>query len=75
MNKAKDASLKNVPREAPAVVDCSRVLAGVDNAMCPRADRSVAWPRLGSDLKISKPERIPNEPGLAEAVPMVTQLL
>ena len=27
--------LKNVPREAPAVVDCSRVLAGVDSAILP----------------------------------------
>lgn len=50
-------------------------LAGVDSVMCPRPDRLVAWQRLGTDLDISKLNLITNEIGLAEAIPMATQML
>lgn len=50
-------------------------LVGVDSVMCPRADRLVAWQRLGTDLDISKLNLITNEIGLAEAIPMATRLL
>ncbi|MCZ4305440.1 oxidoreductase [Zoogloeaceae bacterium G21618-S1] len=50
-------------------------LAGVDSVMCPRADRLVAWQRLGTDLDISKLNLITNQIGLAEAIPMATQML
>lgn len=50
-------------------------LVGIDSVMCPRADRLVAWQRLGTDLDISKLNRITNEIGLAEAIPMATRLL
>jgi acrylyl-CoA reductase (NADPH) len=50
-------------------------LVGIDSVMCPRADRLVAWQRLGTDLDISKLNLITKEIGLAEAIPMATQLL
>jgi acrylyl-CoA reductase (NADPH) len=50
-------------------------LAGVDSVMCPRADRLVAWQRLGVDLDITKLSLITNEIGLAEAIPMATKLM
>ncbi len=50
-------------------------LAGIDSVMCPRADRLVAWQRLGTDLDIAKLKLITNEIGLAEAIPMATQML
>lgn len=50
-------------------------LVGVDSVMCPRADRLVAWQRLGTDLDISKLNLITNEIGLAEVIPMATRLL
>ncbi len=50
-------------------------LVGVDSVMCPRADRLVAWQRLGTDLDISKLNLITHEIGLAEAIPMATRLL
>ncbi len=50
-------------------------LVGIDSVMCPRADRLVAWQRLGTDLDISKLNLITNEIGLAEAIPMATKLL
>ena len=50
-------------------------LAGIDSVMCPRADRLVAWERLGTDLDLSKLSLITNEIGLAEAIPMATKLL
>jgi len=50
-------------------------LVGVDSVMCPRADRLVAWQRLGSDLDISKLNLITHEIGLAEAIPTATRLL
>ena len=50
-------------------------LAGIDSVMCPRADRLVAWQRLGADLDISKLNLITNQISLAEAIPMATQML
>lgn len=50
-------------------------LAGIDSVMCPRPDRLVAWQRLGTDLDISKLNLITNEIGLADAIPMATQML
>lgn len=50
-------------------------LVGVDSVMCPRADRLVAWQRLGTDLDISKLNLITHEIGLLEAIPMATKLL
>lgn len=50
-------------------------LVGIDSVMCPRADRLVAWQRLGTDLDISKLNLITNEIGLAQAIPMATKLL
>lgn len=50
-------------------------LVGVDSVMCPRADRLVAWRRLGSDLDTSKLNLITNEIGLLEAIPMAAKLL
>lgn len=50
-------------------------LVGIDSVMCPRAERLVAWQRLGSDLDISKLNLITHEIGLAEAVPMAGKLL
>jgi acrylyl-CoA reductase (NADPH) len=50
-------------------------LAGIDSVMCPRADRLVAWQRLGTDLDIAKLNLITNQIGLAEAIPMATQML
>lgn len=50
-------------------------LVGVDSVMCPRADRLVAWQRLGTDLDTSKLDLITNEIGLAEAIPVATKLL
>jgi acrylyl-CoA reductase (NADPH) len=47
----------------------------VDSVMCPRADRLVAWQRLGVDLDITKLSLITNEIGLAEAIPMATKLM
>jgi acrylyl-CoA reductase (NADPH) len=50
-------------------------LAGVDSVMCPRADRLVAWQRLGSDLDVAKLGRISREVGLAEAIPLAESIL
>ena len=50
-------------------------LVGIDSVMCPRADRLVAWQRLGTDLDISKLNLITHEIGLSEAIPMATKLL
>jgi len=50
-------------------------LVGVDSVMCPRANRLIAWQRLGTDLDISKLDLITHEIGLAEAIPMATRLL
>lgn len=50
-------------------------LVGIDSVMCPRADRLVAWQRLGTDLDASKLNLITNEIGLAEAIPMATRLI
>lgn len=50
-------------------------LAGVDSVMCPRADRLLAWQRLGSDLDIAKLGQISREVGLAEAIPLATSIL
>ncbi|MFT3760733.1 MDR family oxidoreductase [Thauera sp.] len=50
-------------------------LAGVDSVMCPRADRLVAWQRLGSDLDVIKLGQISREVGLAEAIPLATSIL
>ena len=50
-------------------------LAGVDSVMCPRADRLVAWQRLGSDLDVAKLGQISREVGLAEVIPLAESLL
>lgn len=50
-------------------------LAGVDSVMCPRAERLVAWQRLAADLDVGKLERISQEVGLDEAIPLATRLL
>lgn len=50
-------------------------LAGIDSVMCPRADRLVAWQRLGSDLDIEKLERISRVVGLGEAIPLAHKLM
>ncbi len=50
-------------------------LVGIDSVVCPRPDRLVAWQRLATDLDISKLDLITHEIGLAEAIPMATQLL
>ena len=50
-------------------------LVGIDSVMCPRAERLIAWQRLGTDLDIAKLNLITNEIGLAEAIPMATKLL
>lgn len=50
-------------------------LAGIDSVMCPRADRLVAWQRLSTDLDVAKLGEIGREVGLAEAIPLASQLL
>lgn len=50
-------------------------LAGIDSVMCPRADRLVAWQRLGTDLDLAKLGLITNEIALAQAIPTATRLL
>lgn len=50
-------------------------LVGVDSVMCPRAERLVAWQRLGADLDVAKLGRISREVGLAEAIPLADSLL
>ncbi len=50
-------------------------LAGVDSVMCPRADRLIAWQRLGTDLDIDKLGAISRVVGLDEAIPLAHQLL
>jgi acrylyl-CoA reductase (NADPH) len=50
-------------------------LAGIDSVMCPRADRLVAWERLGTDVNIDKLGQISREVGLDEAIPLASSLL
>ena len=50
-------------------------LVGIDSVMCPRAERLVAWQRLGTDLEIAKLGQIAHEIGLAEAIPTAAQLI
>lgn len=50
-------------------------LAGIDSVMCPRADRLLAWQRLGTDLDIEKLGNISQEVGLDEAIPLASKLL
>lgn len=50
-------------------------LAGVDSVMCPRAERLVAWQRLAADLDVEKLEKISQEVGLDEAIPLAARLL
>ena len=50
-------------------------LAGIDSVMCPRADRLLAWERLGRDLDIAKLGHISREVGLAEAIPLASSIL
>ncbi len=50
-------------------------LAGVDSVYCPRADRLVAWERLGRDLEVAKLESLTSEIGLSEAVAKASELL
>jgi acrylyl-CoA reductase (NADPH) len=50
-------------------------LAGIDSVMCPRAERLQAWQRLGTDLDMDKLGTISHEVGLAEAIPLASQLL
>lgn len=50
-------------------------LAGVDSVMCPRAERLVAWQRLGTNLDLAKLDLITNEIALADAIPTAAKLL
>lgn len=50
-------------------------LAGIDSVMCPRADRLLAWQRLGADLDVAKLGEISHTVGLAEAIPLAGELL
>lgn len=50
-------------------------LAGIDSVMCPRADRLLAWQRLAADLDIEKLEKISQEVGLGDAIPLAHSLL
>lgn len=50
-------------------------LVGIDSVMCPRAERLVAWERLGRDLDVDKLAMITHEVSLAEAIPMAAQLI
>ncbi len=50
-------------------------LAGIDSVMCPRAERLIAWQRLGTDLDIDKLGAISRLVGLDEAIPLAHQLL
>lgn len=50
-------------------------LAGVDSVMCPRAERLIAWQRLGTDLDVDKLGAISRVVGLDEAIPLAHQLL
>lgn len=50
-------------------------LTGIDSVMCPRADRLLAWQRLGTDLDVAKLGQISREVGLAEAIPLADSLL
>ena len=51
------------------------LLAGVDSVMCPRADRLVAWQRLGQDLETTKLDAMTREIGLAEVLLVAPDLL
>lgn len=50
-------------------------LVGIDSVMCPRADRLLAWQRLGTDLDVEKLGKISQEIGLGEAIPLANSLL
>lgn len=50
-------------------------LVGIDSVMCPRADRLVAWQRLGSDLDIGKLAKISRVVGLDQAIPLASNLM
>ena len=50
-------------------------LVGIDSVMCPRAERLVAWERLGRDLDVAKLAMITHEVSLAEAIPTAAQLI
>jgi acrylyl-CoA reductase (NADPH) len=50
-------------------------LVGVDSVMCPRADRLVAWRRLGQDLDVDKLEFLTEEIGLSQAVDRAAGLI
>lgn len=50
-------------------------LVGIDSVMCPRADRLLAWQRLGTDLDIEKLGEISREVSLGDAAPLAESLL
>lgn len=50
-------------------------LVGIDSVMCPRADRLLAWQRLGTDLDVGKLANISREVGLGEVIPLAGSLL
>jgi len=50
-------------------------LAGIDSVMAPRDLRIEAWRRLATDLDLSRLAVMTKEVGLAEAIPLATQLL
>ena len=51
-------------------------LAGIDSVMCPRAERLVAWQRLGRDLDSVKLALLTQETiGLAATIPMAAKVL
>ncbi|MDO5623593.1 MAG: MDR family oxidoreductase [Pseudomonadota bacterium] len=50
-------------------------LVGIDSVMCPRAERLVAWQRLGTALDPARLGQISTEVGLSEAIPLAESLL
>ncbi|GAB3554829.1 hypothetical protein GCM10027343_43230 [Noviherbaspirillum agri] len=50
-------------------------LVGIDSVMCPPGDRLEAWQRLGTDLEHEKLEKISQEVGLEEVIPLASSIL
>ncbi|MOA29754.1 Acrylyl-CoA reductase AcuI [compost metagenome] len=50
-------------------------LVGIDSVMRPRADRLQAWQRLARDLDKNLLAQMTREIGLAEAIPIASELL
>ena len=50
-------------------------LVGIDSVMCPRAERIEAWQRLSRDLDLNTLNSVCHEAGLADAIPLASQLM